>query len=159
MKNLRIGYIRVVLCVAIMLFSCICCGTTSHAAKKNGWSKGYYYVDGNKQKSKWVTDKSGTYYLASSGKKVTGWKKIKGKYYYFNEAKGGILRNGARKTGVRLSKQSNDVLTIGIDMSQWQGNVNWKKIKKAGVDFVMLRLGYGKGRFGNTTCAMDPKFH
>ncbi len=159
MKKLRIGYIRVMLCVVMMLVSCIYCGTTSFAAAKNGWSKGYYYVDGKKQKSKWITDKSGTYYLSSSGKKVTGWKKVKGKYYYFNEAKGGILRNSKRKTGVRLSQLSKDVLTIGIDMSQWQGNVNWKKIKNAGVDFVMLRLGYGKGRFGNATCAMDPKFH
>lgn len=158
MKILRTGYIRITMCVAIMLLSCIVCDITSYAAEKDGWSNGYYYVDGKKQTSTWVTDKSGTYYVGSSGKRVTGWRKIKKKYYYFNEAKGGILRNSKRKTGVRLSTLSKDVITIGIDMSQWQGSVNWKKIKSAGVDFVMLRIGYGKGRYGNSSCAIDPKF-
>ena len=33
----------------------------------------------------------------------------------------------------------------GIDISQWQGyNVDFKKIKAAGVKFVMLRAGYGR---------------
>lgn len=32
----------------------------------------------------------------------------------------------------------------GIDISQWQGNVDAKKIKTSGVDFVILRQGYRK---------------
>ena len=31
---------------------------------------------------------------------------------------------------------------MGIDVSTWQGNINWEKVKTAGVDFVMIRLGY-----------------
>ena len=133
-------------------------GRLSYAAVENGWSDGYFYVDGKKQKSKWVKDKYGTYYVDSSGKKVTGWKRIKGKYYYFNEGKNGKLRNSKKKTGVKLSTLSNDVLTMGIDMSQWQGNVNWEKIKDSGVKFVMLRLGYGKGRYGSKSCTLDSNF-
>ncbi len=30
----------------------------------------------------------------------------------------------------------------GIDVSTWQGNIDWAKVKNAGVDFVMIRLGY-----------------
>lgn len=142
----------------IIFLLCITCSTTCYAAGKNGWSKGYYYINGKRQKKIWIENKDGKYYVNSSGKMVTGWSKIKNRYYYFNEAEGGILRNANRKTGVMLSKLSNNVITIGIDMSQWQGNVNWKKIKSSGVDFVMLRLGYGKGRYGNANYAMDTKF-
>ncbi len=153
------GYIRFIVCMVVVLMLCLAGDTTSYAAeKKNGWSNGYYYKNGKKQKNKWITEKKNTYYVNEKGKKVTGWRKIKGKYYYFNENKGGILRNNKRKMGVRLSQLSDNVLTIGIDMSQWQGNVNWNKIKASGVDFVMLRLGYGKGRYGSSSCTVDSKF-
>lgn len=32
----------------------------------------------------------------------------------------------------------------GIDVSEWQGNINWQKVKDSGVEFVMIRLG-GRG--------------
>ena len=143
---------------AILLAASLIFGQTGYAAAKSGWSGQYFYKDGKKQTSAWVKDKHGTYYVNSAGKKVTGWKKIGGKYYYLNEGKGGKLRNSKKKTGVRLSKLSNKVLTIGLDMSQWQGKVNWNKIKDSGVDFVMLRLGYGKGRYGAKKCTLDKEF-
>lgn len=31
----------------------------------------------------------------------------------------------------------------GIDVSRHQGDINWKKVKDAGIDFVMIRAGYG----------------
>lgn len=37
----------------------------------------------------------------------------------------------------------------GIDVSQWQGNIDWQKVKGAGVQFTMLRAGYGRN---NLTC-------
>ena len=30
----------------------------------------------------------------------------------------------------------------GIDVSEWQGKINWAKVKTAGVDFAILRCGY-----------------
>lgn len=30
----------------------------------------------------------------------------------------------------------------GIDVSKWQGTINWKKVKADGVDFAIIRLGY-----------------
>ncbi len=39
---------------------------------------------------------------------------------------------------------------IGMDISKYQPNVDWNKVKKAGVKFVMLRIGYrGYGKAGN----------
>lgn len=32
----------------------------------------------------------------------------------------------------------------GIDVSKWNGNINWEKVKKSGVDFAIVREGYGK---------------
>lgn len=34
---------------------------------------------------------------------------------------------------------------IGIDVSKWQGNINFKKIKEAGVEFMIIRVGTGLG--------------
>ena len=31
----------------------------------------------------------------------------------------------------------------GIDVSKWQGDINWKEVKKHGVDFVMIRSSFG----------------
>lgn len=32
----------------------------------------------------------------------------------------------------------------GIDVSQWQGNIDFNKVKAAGIDFVIVRAGYGR---------------
>ncbi len=32
----------------------------------------------------------------------------------------------------------------GIDVSKWQGNINWCEVKEAGIDFAMIRDGYGR---------------
>lgn len=32
----------------------------------------------------------------------------------------------------------------GIDVSSWQGIINWNKVKNAGVEFAIIRTGYGR---------------
>lgn len=32
----------------------------------------------------------------------------------------------------------------GIDVSKWQGNIDWNKVKTAGVQFAVLRAGFGR---------------
>ena len=32
----------------------------------------------------------------------------------------------------------------GIDVSKWNGNINWEKVKNAGISFAIVREGYGK---------------
>lgn len=41
----------------------------------------------------------------------------------------------------------------GIDVSQWQGDINWQYVKDSGVDFAIIRSGYGK-----ELNQEDPKF-
>ena len=31
----------------------------------------------------------------------------------------------------------------GIDVSKHQGNINWSKVKADGIEFAILRIGYG----------------
>lgn len=40
--------------------------------------------------------------------------------------------------------------TIGIDVSKYQGEIDWKQVKEYGIDFVIIRLGYrGYSEEGN----------
>ena len=32
----------------------------------------------------------------------------------------------------------------GIDISEWQENINYSKLKEQGIEFAIIRLGYGK---------------
>ena len=45
--------------------------------------------------------------------------------------------------------------TPGIDVSQWQGTIDWKAVKESGIDFAMIRTGYGYPEDDGGT---DPKF-
>lgn len=36
------------------------------------------------------------------------------------------------------------MLINGIDVSKWQGKIDWQKVKSSGVEFAILRAGYGK---------------
>lgn len=40
---------------------------------------------------------------------------------------------------------------MGVDVSQWQGNIDWEKAKAAGIEFAMLRAGFGQN-------SVDPQF-
>lgn len=44
---------------------------------------------------------------------------------------------------------------FGIDVSRWQGSIDWSKVKQAGVKFVMIRQGF-RG-YGDGSLNVDPK--
>jgi len=45
----------------------------------------------------------------------------------------------------------------GIDVSKWQYDIDWNKVKAAGIDYAIIRLGY-RGTAPEGNCAMDPYF-
>lgn len=50
-------------------------------------------------------------------------------------------------------------LLYGIDVSHHQSDINWKKVKKAGIEFVFIRCGYtGYGTQSDFRMAKDSKF-
>lgn len=44
---------------------------------------------------------------------------------------------------VTTTKTTTKTVKDGIDVSRHQGTIDWTKVKKAGIDFVMIRAGYG----------------
>lgn len=49
-----------------------------------------------------------------------------------------------------------DNTQIGIDVSKWQGDIDFRKLKKAGVEFVIIRVGSSNGINGENF--VDSKF-
>ena len=49
-----------------------------------------------------------------------------------------------------LKKRIPSGSSMMIDISKWQENVNWKKVKESGIDYVMLRVGTQKGIGGDS---------
>lgn len=40
-----------------------------------------------------------------------------------------------------VSEHKNDKTKIGVDVSRWQGDIDFKKVKEAGAEFVFIRIG------------------
>ena len=55
-----------------------------------------------------------------------------------------------------ISKYKNDNTMLGIDVSKWQGDIDWEKVANAGVEFAILRMGYQNGFDGEVL--LDPYF-
>lgn len=50
------------------------------------------------------------------------------------------------------------VSTLGIDVSEWQSEVDWQAVKAAGIEFVMIRVGWRgseQGVLSADTCAQS----
>ena len=45
----------------------------------------------------------------------------------------------------------------GIDVSSWQGDIDWEKVKASGIDYVMIRCGFRN--LTNDEIHVDKKFH
>lgn len=46
------------------------------------------------------------------------------------------------QSGIKILT-ANDSVGMGIDVSQYQGKINWEKVKASGVTFAIIRCGYG----------------
>ena len=55
-----------------------------------------------------------------------------------------------------VEKYKTDKIKMGIDISHWQGNIDFQKVKEAGVEFVYIRVGRGNGIGGEYV--IDKKF-
>lgn len=85
----------------------------------------------------WQTINGNRYYFDSNGNKVTGSQVIGGIKYNFGSD--GVLLTGG----------------TGIDVSKWQGNINWSQAKSA-ISFAIIRCGYRGTSTG--ALARDPYY-
>lgn len=46
-----------------------------------------------------------------------------------------------------INNHKNEQTKIGIDVSKWQGEIDWNKVKESGIEFAMIRMGT-QGGFG-----------
>ncbi len=62
----------------------------------------------------------------------------------------------ADKTEIKKMQATSGNTTLGIDVSKWNKEIDWDKVKRAGVDYAIIRLGY---RGSLTGCLVeDPYF-
>ena len=68
--------------------------------------------------------------------------------------------NGAKadsdNTEIKKQHTTDTTQRFGIDVSKWQGDVDWDKVKAAGVEFVIIRAGYRGSKTG--ALVEDPNF-
>jgi len=88
----------------------------------------------------WQTFNGNVYFFDVDGRCVTGEQIIQGAKYNF--ASDGTLITGAG--------------TMGIDVSKWNGSIDWNAVKNSGVSYVIIRCGYRGSSSG--ALVEDPKF-
>ena len=134
--------------------------TTSKLKDKNG-NQVYVYKDGKYVEAKYADYyTAGKFYLPQTTYRYTGWQTIDGSVYYFdkdgNYVTGDQVIQGARYTFGSDGKLSAGSGTMGIDVSKWNGNIDWNAVKNSGVSYVIIRCGYRGSSTG--VLVEDPKF-
>lgn len=71
----------------------------------------------------WYSKKGKHYYNNKDGYPVTGWVKLDGMWYYFD------------KDGQKAS-------VTGVDVSEYQEDIDFEALKNSGIDFAIIRCGY-----------------
>ncbi len=89
----------------------------------------------------WWTVDGKTYYYDKNGNKVTGDQVILGTKYSFSSE------------GILLTSNG----TFGIDVSSWQGLIDWNSVAKSGVSFAIIRCGFRGSTVGGLF--EDSKFY
>lgn len=116
---------------------------TDANATKQATLKDYAFTDTfytSPQYTGWRTDGGKVYYYDANHNKITGNQVIGGVMYTF----GG---DGA------LSQSSGN---RGIDVSKYQGNIDWGAVAASGINFAIIRVGYRGSSSG--ALVQDPNF-
>ena len=93
--------------------------TYGHARAMEGWIY-------NESNGKWW------YQYSDESWPATSWRRINGSWYYFDS------------NGYWIDNNTYEVGSIkGIDVSQWQGPIDWRAVKNDGIQFAFVRVGHG----------------
>lgn len=108
---------------------------------------------------KYNTKKAGTYKLQFTATDFSGNNTTKN--FTLNvsaPSQGGTSNNNSNTIPFSeiISKHKNENTKIGIDVSSWQGDIDYEAVKNAGVEFVFIRVGSTKGINGEYF--LDKKF-
>ena len=121
-----------------------------------------YVLDGNNQ---YILAHYADYYTSSKfyikeATRYTGWQTLDGKVYFF-KADGDKVTGEQVIQGAKYNFASDGSLvvgsgTMGIDVSKWNGTIDWNAVKNSGVSYVIIRVGYRGSSQG--ALIEDPKF-
>ena len=129
---------------------------------KDTSGKELYVLDGNNQ---YRLAHYADYYTSSNfyikeATRYTGWQTLDGKVYFF-KADGNKVTGEQVIQGAKYNFASDGSLvvgsgTMGIDVSKWNGTIDWNAVKNSGVNYVIIRVGYRGSSQG--ALIEDPKF-
>lgn len=117
------------------------------------------YVDSNAQTPATLKDydSQDTFYTSP---KYTGWQTIDGKVYYYDEDHNALTGNqvigGVMYTFSESGNLSQSSGNRGIDVSKYQGNIDWGAVAASGINFAIIRVGYRGSSTG--VLVEDPYF-
>lgn len=67
-----------------------------------------------------------------------------------------VTMNNNATDNETTNTNSTKVEIKGIDVSKWQGTIDWSRVKASGIKFAIIRLGYGSK--DGTSCGLDGYF-
>lgn len=102
-----------------------------------------FFVKGDVKYTGWQTINGHVYYFTAAGEMVTGEQVIQGAKYNF-AGDGSLITDSG--TG-----------SLGIDVSRWNGKIDWNAVKNSGVSYVIIRCGYRGSSEGKLI--EDPNFN
>ena len=128
---------------------------------KDASGKQLYVLEGNNYREAVYADYyTDAKFFVQGAAKYTGWQTLDGKVYFF-DANGVKVTGEQVIQGARYNFASDGSLvtgsgTMGIDVSKWNGTIDWKAVKNSGVSYVIIRVGYRGSSEGKLV--EDPKF-
>lgn len=96
-----------------------------------------------------------TDYVYTDTSTLVGWQQINGALFYFDNNHAAL--QGMQKIGGRnyyFNEYGAKASLVGIDVSQWNGKIDWNAVKADGVDFAIVRVGF-RG-YGTTDLIKPP---
>lgn len=84
----------------------------------------------------------------------------KGDWYYISfEFDGKTLKGYVSQKYIKIKGATSDNGCYGIDVSQYQNTIDWKKVKASGIDFAIIRATkFSSNGEGKTSLVKDAKF-
>ena len=117
------------------------------------------YTDANATKQATLTDYASTDTFYKSPQ-YTGWRTDGGKVYYYdanhNKITGNQVIGGVMYTFGGDGALSQSSGNRGIDVSKYQGNIDWGAVAASGINFAIIRVGYRGSSSG--ALVQDPYF-
>ena len=119
----------------------------STAVLKDNNGNDVYVLENNEYRLAYAPDyfTAARFYIKGAIK-YTGWQTLDGRVYYFDRS-GNAVTGEQVIQGVKYNFASDGAMitssgAMGIDVSKWNGTIDWTAVRNAGVDFVIIRCGY-----------------